>query len=188
MEVLSRAVGAGPEGLKRVAALLQFVYKRYGLEKASASDGELASIVASLGLADPASAKACCERAAGLVQEVVRGSFVSLEQLAAVTGRHTSDAAVAQALAQIIQELQGGWKAVTVSTQVSLPRLKSVDWRVDVKTASSHAAGMGVPSVIVAMQVEGGKESTVVFEMDKETLSALLSGLGKIRNQLAGLN
>lgn len=188
MEGLSRAVGAGAEGLKRVGALLQFVYKRYVQEKGNASDGELASMVASLGLADASAAKSCCEVAARLVQEVVRGSFGSLEQLQTVVQRHTSDAAVAQALARIVMELQGGWKAGSVSSQVSLPRLKSVDWRVDVKTASSHAAGMGVPSVIVEMQVEGGKESTVAFEMDKETLSALLSGLGKIRNQLAGLN
>ncbi len=87
--------------------------------------------------------------------------------------------------ARICWSLHGDWKAEAVRNQLSLPRLKSVDWRVDVKTASGHAGGIGVPSVIVQLRVE--PDQVISFEMDKETLQALLQGLGKIRSQLSGL-
>jgi hypothetical protein len=116
---------------------------------------------------------------------VIKGSFASLEEMGALVVGKVADQ-VAVGVTRICWEYQGQWKAESVRSQLSLPKLESIDWRVDVNTASNHAAGLGVPSVIVQLKVE--PEEVVAFEMDKETLTALLSGLGKIRNQLGALN
>ncbi len=139
----------------------------------------------SLGLQDAAAARACAEAVWALEQLVIRGTYESAEQMAGlVAGRASQN--VTAAVGRICWELHGQWKSEAARTQLSLPRLRGVDWRVDVKTASSGAAGLGVPAVIVQVTVE--PDQVVTFEMDKETLQALLSGLGKIRSQLAGLN
>jgi COMM domain containing 9 len=40
-----------------------------------------------------------------------------------------------------------------ISSQISLPRLESINWRVDVKSASDLMNQMSVPTVLVQMQV-----------------------------------
>ena len=139
-------------------------------------------------LPDAGAARRCCEAAAALAAAAVREEGGEEEALAALARAHCSEAEVAAALAALLARLAPAWRAEAAGRQTGLPRLRSLEWRVDVKTASSHAGGMGVPGVIVQMNIDGGPEEVVAFEMDKETLSALLSGLGKIRNQLAGLN
>jgi len=42
--------------------------------------------------------------------------------------------------------------AQAIASQPSLPRLQSVDWRVDVKTSSNAMSRMAEPTVIVNMQ------------------------------------
>ncbi len=139
----------------------------------------------SLGLKDASVARGCAEAVWALEQLVIRGTHDSAEQMAALAAPGRVSQNVAAAAGRICWELHGQWKAEAARTQLSLPRLRGVDWRVDVKTASSGAAGLGVPAVIVQLSVE--PDQVVTFEMDKETLQALLSGLGKIRSQLAGL-
>jgi hypothetical protein len=160
--------------------------QRYGIEKGTLSDTELASVVGSLGLKDAAAAAACAQAVWALEAEVIRGSHASAEEMAGQLLAGRVAAGVVGPLARVCWELHGQWKGEAARTQLSLPRLRALDWRVDVKTASGGAAGVGVPSVIVQLSVE--PDQVVTFEMDKETLQALLSGLGKIRSQLAGLN
>lgn len=160
-------------------------WQRYGIEKGVLSETELASVVGSLGLKDAAAAAACASAVWALEAEVIRGTHASAEDMAALLVGRLS-AGVAGPLARVCWEVHGQWKGEAARTQLSLPRLTAVDWRVDVKTAGSGVAGVGVPSVIVQLSVE--PDQVVTFEMDKETLQALLSGLGKIRSQLSGLN
>ena len=68
-------------------------------------------------------------------------------------------------------------------SQLSLPKLQQFKWRLDVQTASSSVSGAGRPAVLVQLLLEGDK--TVTFEMDPQTLAALLSGLDKIKAQLS---
>ncbi len=95
---------------------------------------------------------------------------------------------------------------------MSLPRLKSFDWRVDVKAASDLVPRMAAPSCLVQLTVapaEGAEaDRDVLFEVNKvwprrharemigsltpdadiqETLATMLDGLGKIREQLESL-
>jgi hypothetical protein len=206
LDVLAPVLGTA-DGLKLVASLFQFVRKRYGMEKSRLSETELGNIVASLGVKDLASSARLADSVWFLEEQVIRGSFASIEDVGAlVVGKISNSVAGAGAkrsrkkkkkkkkkkkcfcfflVARICWGLHGEWKAEAARSQLSLPRLQSVDWRVDVKTASGHAGGMGVPSVIVQLRVE--PDQVVSFEMDKETLQALLSGLGKIRSQLSGL-
>jgi COMM domain containing 9 len=81
------------------------------------------------------------------------------------------------------------WKEVLTTAQISLPRLQSFDWRVDVKTASEQISRMAVPTVLVELQVqEGTSGRKVQFELTQEALQAMLDGLGKIRDQLNAVN
>jgi hypothetical protein len=115
-----------------------------------------------------------------LIETVVRGTYMAPEGIAGLLAGSVP-APLATTLANLCFAQQASWKGEAIKHTVSVPKLVGVDWRVDVKTASTHASGLGVPSVVMKLVVD---EKTVVFEMDKETLQAMLSGLGKIRDQL----
>jgi len=94
-------------------------------------------------------------------------------------------------IAQIVTANMKAWRESTLSTQVSLPRLESMDWRVDIKGASDQASRMNVPTVLVELKLassSSGPAQAVQFELSNETLRAVLDGLGKIRDQLNAVN
>ncbi|EFC44468.1 hypothetical protein NAEGRDRAFT_5651, partial [Naegleria gruberi] len=76
-----------------------------------------------------------------------------------------------------------------------LPKLVDMKWRVDLSTASNVIQKMSAPSVVIQLNVQNPskvvgvmpKTEQVNFEMDKETLSTMLKGLSKIRDQLASI-
>jgi len=84
------------------------------------------------------------------------------------------------------------WREDALRTQCSLPKLKAIDWRIDVKRASEMISNMSVPTVLVQLTVEQnpnrvGLESklkTVNLELNKQTLETMLDGLKKIKDQL----
>jgi len=84
------------------------------------------------------------------------------------------------------------WRRDVILSHQFLPRLESMTWRVDIKSASNHISQMGVPTVIVQLKVRdvpqklGSEESSriISFELDSGTLQTVLDGLGKIRDQL----
>lgn len=98
---------------------------------------------------------------------------------------------VAKVVAASISE----WKEDTLNSMVSLPKLVDLNWRLDIKSASHTISRMTAPTVLVQMQVQqpaaqvGQLNSMqyVTFELNKETLATLLSGFGKIRDQLGSI-
>ena len=98
-------------------------------------------------------------------------------------------------ITQIVCHHVAGWREELIDTQVSDPRLLDLDWRVDIKTASYELKRMAVPTCTVELQVQGAQQrkgemaplQNVAFEMNKEEISAMLQGLEKIRDQLAGV-
>jgi len=84
------------------------------------------------------------------------------------------------------------WRESAIKTQVSLPLLQNIDWRIDIKSASDQLARMSVPTVIVQLQVEEapttvGKElgtRNINFELTKDALEVMLEGLEQIKKQL----
>lgn len=127
----------------------------------------------------------CCAASWRLIEEVIRGSYTQEGIAGLLTASGTVPADLANAIAAACDAMQGQWKAEALKSTVSVPKLVGVDWRVDVKTASSHAASLGMPAVVMQLKVE---DRVVAFEMDKETLQAMLTGLGKIRDQLNKVN
>eukprot|EP00164_Ancoracysta_twista_P010291 GFYU01015471.1.p1 GENE.GFYU01015471.1~~GFYU01015471.1.p1 ORF type:complete len:203 (+),score=55.02 GFYU01015471.1:28-609(+) len=95
-------------------------------------------------------------------------------------------------LSSVIATKIPSWKEASVRSQVSLPKLVDSDYRIDIKSSSNHIARMAVPTVLVDLKVQETPtssnqvpgESNVVFELNKETLDTMLSGLGRIRDQL----
>jgi len=56
-------------------------------------------------------------------------------------------------IAAIVTKNIPKWRETATSTQISLPRLVSTDWRVDVKTASESMSRFNQAGLIVEMQV-----------------------------------
>ncbi|CAG5133340.1 unnamed protein product [Candidula unifasciata] len=98
-------------------------------------------------------------------------------------------------LTKIIIDNMSTWTSEAINTQVSLPKLLDLDWRVDVKTSSDSIARMSVPTCILNLQIQksaahvskSAETENVNVELSKETLDAMLDGLGKIRDQLASV-
>jgi len=97
--------------------------------------------------------------------------------------------ALNQLICRVISHHLPNWRKVVKGSQISLPTLEEFDWRVDIKSASDLIGQISVPTVLVAMKVndsmnEKQPNEIVNFELSKESLSAMLEGLGKIRDQL----
>ncbi len=88
-----------------------------------------------------------------LIDETIRGAH-TVESIAGLLAGSVP-AQLASVVASVCADLQGQWKAEAIKSTVSVPRLVGVDWRVDVKTASSHAAGLGIPAVIMQLKARG---------------------------------
>lgn len=109
-------------------------------------------------------------------------------------------AQLADLIVKVVLHHAGEWRECTVLQQVSLPTLKEMDWRVDIKTASDKLARMAAPTVLVELKVcplpasfacrsahtsaqvqENATRvgvmpgvQTVTFELTKETLQTML--------------
>ncbi|BFZ05063.1 hypothetical protein BsWGS_08102 [Bradybaena similaris] len=98
-------------------------------------------------------------------------------------------------LTKIIIDNMNAWTSEAINSQVSLPKLLDLDWRVDVKTSSDSIARMSVPTCILNLQIKkspthvnmSSETENVNVELSKETLDTMLDGLGKIRDQLASV-
>ncbi|XP_064169117.1 COMM domain-containing protein 9 [Anguilla rostrata] len=95
-------------------------------------------------------------------------------------------------LTKILLEHSPTWRNDALSSQISLPQLVDMDWRVDMKTASDSVSRMAVPTCLVHMKVQdplalggGDSVSAVTVELSRETLDTMLDGLGRIRDQLS---
>uniref|UniRef100_A0A8C2RSM8 COMM domain-containing protein n=1 Tax=Capra hircus TaxID=9925 RepID=A0A8C2RSM8_CAPHI len=56
-------------------------------------------------------------------------------------------------LTKIILEHISAWRAEAQASQISLPRLVDLDWRVDIKTSSDSISRMAVPTCLLQMKV-----------------------------------
>ncbi|KAK3557734.1 hypothetical protein QTP86_000315 [Hemibagrus guttatus] len=97
-------------------------------------------------------------------------------------------------ITKILLEQSVTWRNEALSSQISLPRLTDLEWRVDMKMASDSVSRMAVPTCILHMKIQdGGKgssstsESSVTVELSKETLDTMLDGLGRIQDQLSAV-
>jgi COMM domain containing 9 len=91
---------------------------------------------------------------------------------------------LAKLLGALLVRLVSTWRPDALRSQISLPRLNSIDWRIDIKSASERAPAMSVPAVLVQLDVDS---RVVNFELTQEALSAMLDGLSKIRDQLGSI-
>ncbi|XP_013387976.1 COMM domain-containing protein 1-like [Lingula anatina] len=65
--------------------------------------------------------------------------------------------------------------------------LKSVNWRIDIKTQAKHIEQINTPTAIVEVQLESAKDKTQetqTFEMDEEKLKDVLSSIQDIEKQI----
>uniref|UniRef100_A0A8C5JZG7 COMM domain-containing protein n=1 Tax=Jaculus jaculus TaxID=51337 RepID=A0A8C5JZG7_JACJA len=98
-------------------------------------------------------------------------------------------------LTKIILEHLTAWRTEAQASQISLPRLVDLNWRVDIKTSSDSISSMAVPTCLLQMKIQedpslcGDKPSisAVTVELSKETLDTMLDGLGCIRDQLSAV-
>eukprot|EP00033_Pygsuia_biforma_P001937 GCRY01002159.1.p1 GENE.GCRY01002159.1~~GCRY01002159.1.p1 ORF type:complete len:190 (+),score=45.95 GCRY01002159.1:150-719(+) len=100
---------------------------------------------------------------------------------------------LAALLARVIETHHDEWRAELIEQRVSLPRLLEMDWRVDIKSASSDVSSMSIPTALISLKVEDpdltsvAQEKSVVFELPRETLDTMLDGMTKIKDQLSSI-
>ncbi|KAL6063451.1 sodium ion transport [Balamuthia mandrillaris] len=98
---------------------------------------------------------------------------------------------LAKLISTIVAHHLPQWRKEAIANQISLPKYRDVDWRIDLKSASERAR-MNAPTVLVQLKVEATPTvvgetpslQNVTFELDSATLETMLEGLGKIRDQL----
>ena len=88
-------------------------------------------------------------------------------------------------IVKIIANHMPKWLMSSLMNQISLPKLKSFNWRMDIKNASQSMNNISVPTVLVQLVVDdNGSDRAITLELNRETLNVMLMGLGKIRDQL----
>ncbi|XP_053139895.1 COMM domain-containing protein 9 [Hemicordylus capensis] len=98
-------------------------------------------------------------------------------------------------LTKIILENVSTWRNEAQASQISLPRLVDMDWRVDIKTSSDSISRMAVPTCLLQLKIQEdaalhGNDfatSALTVELNKQTLDTMLDGLGRIRDQLSAV-
>ncbi|XP_009995582.1 PREDICTED: COMM domain-containing protein 9 [Chaetura pelagica] len=98
-------------------------------------------------------------------------------------------------LTKIILENISGWRNEAQASQISLPQLVDMDWRVDIKTSSDSINKMAIPTCLLQLQIQEDDAicgnspvvSALTVELSKETLDTMLEGLGRIREQLSSI-
>ncbi|CAF89752.1 unnamed protein product [Tetraodon nigroviridis] len=88
-------------------------------------------------------------------------------------------------ITKILLENCPTWRTEALNNQISLPKLKELDWRVDMVTGSDSVSRLSVPTCLVQLKVGGGSVSAVTVELSRESLDTMLDGLGRIRDQLS---
>ncbi|XP_062849846.1 COMM domain-containing protein 9 [Trichomycterus rosablanca] len=95
---------------------------------------------------------------------------------------------------KILLEQSVSWRNEALASQISLPQLVDMEWRVDMKTASDSVSRMAVPTCILNIKMQDNSsvgsstcESSVTVELSKETLDTMVDGLGRIRDQLSAV-
>nr|XP_056707898.1 COMM domain-containing protein 9 [Euleptes europaea] len=98
-------------------------------------------------------------------------------------------------LTKIILENLSAWRNEVQASQISLPRLIDMDWRVDIKTSSDSVSRMAVPTCLLQLKIQEdaalcGNDlatSALTIELNKQTVDTMLDGLGRIRDQLSAV-
>ncbi|XP_051503159.1 COMM domain-containing protein 9-like [Myxocyprinus asiaticus] len=97
-------------------------------------------------------------------------------------------------ITKILLENSLSWRNEALSSQISLPKLVDMEWRVDMKTASDSLSRMAVPTCLLQMKLDDSpcingspSESMVTVELSRETLDTMIDGLGRIRDQLTAV-
>jgi len=101
-----------------------------------------------------------------------------------------------EVISKIVMHYLPEWRDAAVNDQPTLPKLQSIDWRIDLKSASDKMTRISVPSVIVQLEVdqpnqlgatEAGGKKAIQFELGREALDVILDDLRQIKQQLASL-
>ncbi|KAI5614885.1 COMM domain-containing protein 9 [Silurus asotus] len=128
-----------------------------------------------------------------LSHHVVFHNFTAPEQIQSVFPA-TFHSNLKNLVTKILLEQSVTWRNEALSSQISLPQLRDLEWRVDMKTASDSVSRMAVPTCILNMKIQDDgnvssspNESSVTVELSKETLDTMLDGLGRIRDQLSAV-
>eukprot|EP00750_Incisomonas_marina_P012145 INCI16607.1.p1 GENE.INCI16607.1~~INCI16607.1.p1 ORF type:complete len:194 (-),score=38.37 INCI16607.1:281-862(-) len=127
-----------------------------------------------------------------VVKHALRKSPGSLEDIASGLPSYVTSKPLAKMVTKIMFSRMTLWRDVASRGKISLPRLLEFDWRVDLKSSSAQQLSMSKPTAIINLLVqqqcttagEMPENTNVNFEMSKDSLDAMLAGLGAIRDQL----
>lgn len=142
---------------------------------------------------DEEKASELVEAISGLINEVLFDDIPSPQILEILPA--SMNANLKKLIATVIHKSRDDWSMMQIGNEASIPKVRAVDWRVDLQSASDSALKMARPSVLVSIECQGQqtrvqetpKPNVTCFEMNKDTLATMLDGLGKIQEQLASV-
>eukprot|EP00045_Choanoeca_perplexa_P002114 m.23062 g.23062 ORF g.23062 m.23062 type:complete len:193 (-) comp11327_c0_seq1:481-1059(-) len=171
----------------------QLFHTGFGARKSSVPEAILNKAAEAL----EASSEAVGELFAAIIALINRALFENVsskEQLVNLLPSQLNDKLKKLVVTVIGQNLPT-WREQAATDELSLPKLKAFDWRVDVKTASDQMARMNMPTALIHLAVQDSNSGDgsmtglrdVAFEVNKDTLGTMLDGLSKIQEQLASV-
>jgi len=100
-----------------------------------------------------------------------------------------------QRLSNLIASNSQNFREQMANNTTAPPKLVDFDWRVDLKTSSGHLSRMRVPTIFLSLSLENQPQvlgcvpdrQHFQLELSKQALGTMLTGLEKIREQLAGM-
>ena len=101
---------------------------------------------------DAATAHALFAALVALIHKVLFESISSKEALLRLLPARLDDKLKGLIVGVIASNL-AKWRQQTSNSQLSLPKLKEFDWRIDIKSASDTMARLSMPTAIVQMKV-----------------------------------
>lgn len=121
-------------------------------------------------------------------------SIVSSEQVSALLPEGV-DGRLRTLISGIIAVHLHSWREASIEQRVSLPRLLTSGWSVDVINATEDASRLGAAAVTLKLEVreqprkvgEMPALKTVHTELNHASLTVLVEGMRKIRDQLSSL-
>lgn len=148
------------------------------------------------GVSEPEQATALLQAGREVVLSVlyVSTSAATTDDIAAFLDK-SLDPRLVTLIAKVILAQLPTWREASVEGRVSMPRLVDVDWRVDVKTSAEALTRMSVPTLMMDVKIRDQAKKvgvmppvrSVTFEMSREAVTTMLTGLHKIRDQLSVL-
>ncbi|KAJ5071985.1 comm domain-containing protein [Anaeramoeba ignava] len=130
-----------------------------------------------------------------LITEAIYLSFDTAENIQKNLFPQDFHAKLKLLLSKIIAENLPSWKNRAFSKRITLPKLVDFDWSLNIISSSQKSSHSSIPTILLELKIQDPPTKTdlmpnvrtIHVELTRESLGAVLDGLGKINEQLTSV-